>query len=204
MNREEVLSIFPMVDIDKLDSKEEKYFVWYMCELAKAGYVVDLINEPCSYPLFDGLKKEYNEIKKTKTNVKTETLLQDSVYTPDWTVVWKQEAIGLFIDDIKSKRHFSSKKNKHLLIAKQVEKLFHTVIETKGDFDNNNMTRLAKTNIKWVYQKHGVFVNLVKIPSLFKKTFTPTRYLFQDVRKGKRTIKFNVRTLDEFKATLQA
>jgi len=44
-------------------------------------------------------------------------------------------------------------------------------------WDQNNMERLFKVNQKWMWQKHGVYVNLVKPQDLFQRTFTPKEYL---------------------------
>ena len=44
----------------------------------------------------------------------------------------------------------------------------------------------------------GQFVNLVKLPSLFKKYFVPTRFLITDKSAKLRKIKFNVRTMEQF------
>ena len=55
--------------------------------------------------------------------------------------------------------------------------IFETWLEIKPKFDQNNMTRLFKINQKWVFDKHGLFVDLVIPETLFEKTFTPKDYL---------------------------
>ena len=56
-------------------------------------------------------------------------------------------------------------------------------IEVKPDFDFNNMTRYARIKMNWLFQQTGVFTNLVKVPSVFKNTFTPDRYILTDNNK---------------------
>jgi hypothetical protein len=73
------------------------------------------------------------------------------------------------------------------------------LIEIKPIFDQNNMTRLAIINQKWVMEKHGLFVNIVIPDKLFENTFTPKRYLRCDASSKERKLKFsNVKSLDEF------
>lgn len=72
-------------------------------------------------------------------------------------------------------------------------------IEVKPSFDQNNMTRLAVLNQKWVFEKFGLFINIVIPEKLFAKTFTPKRYLTCDKSSVKRKIKYkNIISLDEF------
>ena len=73
-----------------------------------------------------------------------------------------------------------------------------SIVETKGEFDRSNMTRLAVNNIKFLYEKYNIYVNLIKVPAIFKKTFTPDRYLLTDKTMKARTIKYEPRTLSKF------
>jgi hypothetical protein len=79
-----------------------------------------------------------------------------------------------------------------------------SIVETKGTFDMGNMTRLANNNIKFVYEKYQVYINMIKVPTIFDKTFTPDRYLMTDKTFQSRKIKYkNVRTLREFIESIQ-
>jgi hypothetical protein len=64
-------------------------------------------------------------------------------------------------------------------------------------FDQNNMERLFKVNQKWMWQKHGIFVNLIKPQELFQKTFTPAEYLRTPTGKP-RKLNFKPRNLFDF------
>jgi len=61
------------------------------------------------------------------------------------------------------------------------------------------MTRLAKINIKWVWDKYGVFVNIIIPEKHFDKTFTPKRFLTTDKSGKPRKIKYkNIKSLKQF------
>jgi hypothetical protein len=75
----------------------------------------------------------------------------------------------------------------------------YSYIEVKPLFDQNNMTRLAVLNQKWVMDKFGAFINIVIPEKLFDKTFTPKRYFTCDKSSTKRKIKYsNIITLEDF------
>lgn len=71
-------------------------------------------------------------------------------------------------------------------------------VEIKPNFDFNNMTRYVKIKINWLFQQTGVFVNLVKVPEIFKNTFVPDRYFLTDEGKRTRQIKFKTKRLQDF------
>ena len=47
-------------------------------------------------------------------------------------------------------------------------------------------------------EKYKTYINLFVPPKIFKKTFTPKRYLLTDVSKTKRKINFPTKSLEEF------
>ncbi len=178
------------------DSKEELYFSWYLEELQEAGYI-DNWAEAKTYQLGEKIVNTYTEQLKTKTKEKEQTILNGCEYTPDFQINWNEKAKNIFID-IWNIKHI--KKNLDLLLAYEtIDKIDrYTIIEIKPNFDQNNMTRLNGINRKWMYQKYGIFVNLVKVPDIFKDTFTPKKYLLTDTGKQNRIIHFKTRTLEEY------
>lgn len=78
-----------------------------------------------------------------------------------------------------------------------------TYFEVKAEFDKNNMNRLASINIKWVQQKYNVVVEMIKPNILFKKTFTPERFLLTNKNFTPRTINYETRTLTKYVSLLQ-
>ena len=158
------------------DSKEELYFSWWLDELIEAGLCVDYMRG-VEFELSEPVKRVFEKKLKTKTKLVEKHLLGGHIYTPDFAV-----SMSL---DMGNRCGFYCKAG-------------HYFVEVKGDYDSNNMTRLFTINQKWVYDKYGILVNLVKIPSFFKKTFTPARYLLTDQTMKPRKLKYKPRTLKQF------
>lgn len=178
--------------INSFDSDEELYFSWWLDELVKYGYVSSWFKNEDSYQLTDGLKHKYvRQMKRVEDKVLYQTILNPSSYTPDFKIQWTEKALGIFVSKILSPNkivtHFIC--NNNLL----------SVDEIKGGFDSNNMTRLAINNIKLVWYRHEIYINMIKVPNIFNKTFTPIRYLLTDKSMKPRKIKYkNIVTLNEF------
>jgi NH3-dependent NAD+ synthetase len=69
--------------------------------------------------------------------------------------------------------------------------------EAKPQYDFNNMTRLATLNVKWLYQKYGIYTQVIIPERIFQKTFTPK--LMLKTKTGKeRKLNFKVRSLEEY------
>ena len=178
-------------DGTKLASKEEMWFTWWLEDLVKAGYVEHWTYQPRAYPLTSDVVVSVAKKLKTKTSFKKKTLLQDSTYTPDFEITWRQNAIGLFHADTDLLQYplplfFGTHRN--------------SLIDVKGGWSQD--AKKAKFSLiqKMLYRFHRLYVNRVEIPKLFGKTFSPSNPLFyltperQDMRK----INHPVRTLAEF------
>ena len=183
------------------DSDEEKYFSWYLEELKEAGYIktwyrFEDVQKP--FKLTDGLKRAYIvPMKRVEDKVKEQALLNPSIYTPDFSIIWTEKAIGIFVADLNVK--FKGRVMEPFICQDKL-----SIIETKGNHDHKNMTRLAINNIKFTYQRYGVYVNMTKIPAIFNTTFTPSKYLKTDKTKRKRKLNYkNVRTLSQFITSVQ-
>jgi hypothetical protein len=164
------------------DSNEELYFSWWLDELVESGFVLEY-KRGSEFLLSDSVKAtvevEYQtkKRKETKTKLVEKHLLGGHIYTADFNV--------LFRPSFAEKCGFNHDSGL-------------AIIEIKNDHDANNMTRLFKVNQKWIYQKYGMIVNLVKIPSFFKNTFTPERYLLTDKTMKPRKLKYKPRLLKQF------
>ena len=193
--------LFPKVETEKLQSKEERYFYWFLVDLYNEGYVSNVLYEPCTYDLSEPVKKSYVVEKQLKRKVKViegeETIQKGLVYTPDFVVHWTRKALGVFVETLNTKDKLMKGQSQTKFIGSFRGLEIITVFEVKPDFDQNNMTRYTKVKINWLYQKEGVFVNLVKLPSLFKKYFVPGRYLITDKTAKLRKIDFKYRTLEQ-------
>ena len=185
---------------DEFDSKEELYFSWYLNELRNAGYIDKwdkFENVDVAYPLTEGLTHKYiKPMKRVEDKILEQVILNPSSYTPDFKIWWTPKARGIFVTDLNW--GITIKINTPFICQDGI-----SIIETKGNHDNNNMTRLANNNIKFVYQKFGVFINMIKVPTIFKNTFTPNRYLLTDITLKARTIHYGPRTLSAFKNQIQ-
>lgn len=185
------------------DSKEELYFSWYLEELEAAGYI-DSWGNAQTYQLGEKITNTYTEQLKTKTKTEEQIILNGCEYTPDFEINWCPISFGIFYHEFPyiETRDKLYKIDKNLFLAKNKENSSYfnmkSIIEIKPAFDQNNMTRLNGINRKWMYQKYNIFVNLVKVPDIFKDTFTPKKFLLTDTGKQNRIIHFKTRTLEEY------
>lgn len=178
-----------VLDTGLYKSKEELYFSWWLDELKSKGYIKKYEYECESLELAPPLQNSYTEELKTKTKEKSETLIREHIYTPDFKIFWTEKAKGVFWD--------SGRQN--IWPFRQVGEDLTSYVEVKGGFDSGNMTRLFIVNQKWLYSKLGIFVNLVKITNkkggFFDKTFTPKRFMTTDLTNKPRKINHNPRFL---------
>lgn len=168
----------------KFDSNEEMYFSWWLDELKEIKFLFNYERGfplYLSYPVKESFMVTYQtkKQKKNKTKIVDKHLLDGHIYTPDFIINTLQRN---FFEDILGMTLYDAQ----------------CYVEVKGDYDANNMTRLFRVNQKWVYKELELMINLVKIPSLFKKTFTPARYLLTDQTMKPRKLKYKPRSLKEF------
>jgi hypothetical protein len=171
--------------LKEFDSPEERHFSWYLEELVKLGVISTFTND---IPPFI-LNKEYSvnvniPMKRVPDKIKKKTFIKQHVYTPDFVIFWDNKVIMY-------------KKLTDVFTFQQADNgLLYSYIEVKPMFDQNNMTRLFTSRTQpWVWDKYNKYVQLVKVPRIFKKTFTPERYLKTDKTGKPRSIKFPTRTL---------
>jgi hypothetical protein len=174
----------------EFDSKEELYFSWYLGVLKNWNFIEswEKIEEP--FQLTSDLIIKYKKpMKRVEDKILTQTLLSGRVYTPDFKIKWTDQAYNIFVQELQDGEKITTP----FISQGNV-----SIVEIKGVFDNQNMTRLAINNIKDMYEKYGIYISLAKIPMLFKKTFTPERYLLTDKSLKPRAIKYTTRTIKEF------
>jgi len=183
---------------NEFDSKEELYFSWYMEVLKSKGYIEQYGKIEDGYNLTEGLKREYlKPMKKASPKLMEQVILNPSRYTPDFKILWNIKALGIFVSEI------NGGTNNKITTPFICQDLYSS-IEVKANFDANNMSRLVINNIKFLYEKHKVFVNLIKVPAIFDKTFTPDRYFMTDETFKPRKLNYkNVRNIREFIQSIQ-
>ena len=178
----------------QVDSKEEMYFVWYLEELVATGFVKDFRRCP-TYQLGIPIQKQYiKPMKKVEDKILEQTIMKPHEYTPDYIIMWERESVGVLctdIDDIFDK-HVSK------FICQKDGDEYYSHVEIKGGYDRFGRTDKMQISIKWLFQKMGIFTNLIKMPMLFEQTFTPKRYHFTDKKKEPRKIKWETKSILQY------
>ena len=186
---------FPQIELEDLQSMEELYFVWWLCDLKDEGYVEDAWYEDDTFTLSKGYSKLYTKRMKTKTKVEEEAVLPSLVYTPDFKIKWTEKARGVFYHDLVSEEKVTHGRKPLYSLGEDLV----SYVEIKPNFDFNNMTRYVKIKINWLFSEAGIFVNLVKVPDIFKSTFVPDRYFLTDEGKRTRQIKFKAKRITDYR-----
>lgn len=168
------------------DSILEYYFAAYLDELKSRRLVVNFKRAE-SFLLSGDISHEYKvETKKKGEKSVNEVILRSCSYTPDFEILFPVDLKGILFETLSSKNPV-----KDLLIANDLNNGFYQVFcEIKPDYDWNNKTMAFKYLQKWLYDQKGVFVNLVRIPSFFKRSFYPEKFNYT-LRNKKRKINTN-------------
>lgn len=183
-----------MNDIE-FDSDGEEQFYYYLEELKASGYIDNFNYQPDAFKLTDKIEYVWINTIKNKEVITSATLLNSHEYTCDFVINWNKKAKGIFFLNITDKL----KLNKIPFISQNNT----SYIECKPSWDQHNMTRLAKINIKQVYVKFGIYVQIITPTSnkgncLFSITFTPIKAQVTKVKNKPKKFKFIVRSLEEF------
>jgi hypothetical protein len=170
--------IINLGDFKKLGfaSKEELIMNEYFLELKVNGYIKDFITQPEAFQLYDGVKAKFFKTVelKTKTKVifsKKQYILNPHIYTADFKIIWESKLLGKMLG-IFERLSF----DKTFLFLPQISKNRNltSFIEVKPSWDQNNMTRMFSHRTQpWIYEKFGVYVQLIKPYELMKDTFIP-------------------------------
>lgn len=175
----------------------ELSLLYFAEELIEAGYAVRVERSP-SYSLCDPVQSSYAVKLKRGSKQETQTISQGVTYTPDYDIYFFPKAVGLFCWDLNS----GTKWDKNLLVVQKVPNsiLYKACCEVKPDFSRNSTTPKSVQSMKWLMQKHTVYVNLFRPNRIFEGLFLPDKYLMTE-RGTKRILKFKPRTLKEYLKT---
>lgn len=169
-----------------VDSDGEIHFIMWMEELKQNGYIKEYKRGE-SILLSNSVTNNYVQQLKTKSKPCHHTILMGHSYSWDFTIEWTELGLQYFVS------RFGEKWEKPFLINSKSM----SFIECKPPFNFQNMSRLAVLNIKWVWEKCQIFIQMVKNEELFEKTFTPKQYLTTKSGKPRKT-KHKIRTLQEY------
>ena len=184
-------------------SSEELYFFWYLSELKESGFVKEFRYEP--YSLVLGKAIDLTAYVKSKKVIKEKPypLIKERDYTLDFEIEWTELAYDIFF------RTLDCPYSPDIPFLAQG---LITLLEVKGNFDMNGKVGEAKIKRDWLMYQHGIYVQVViPVPrmskgkvlmrhAVFNKTFTPQRYLLTNKDMTKRTINYEVRSLEEYVA----
>ncbi len=162
-------------------------------ELIKLGYAKKVERSP-SYSLCNPVQHSYAEQLKRGSKQVTQTISQGVTYTPDFDIYFTNKALGLFCWDIDS----GVKWDKNLLVAQSTsDGLYKACCEVKPDFSRASTTPKSVQSMKWLMQRHGVYVNLFRPNRIFEGLFVPDKYLITE-RGTMRLLKFKPKNLQEY------
>lgn len=198
---------FKKIDLTGVDSKEERYFEWWLNELIEAGYIKKYVRSE-SYILVPKstvpvLKEKPTKKEPDRLVLESEHLLANLSYTPDYDIYWEEKALDFLVANIDELN--ISKKEKPLFYCHNTELGLYSCSDVKPNFfravNSSSVTFPLKKKMMW--EKFNIYVNKV-VPigkeELFAKTFTPLRYFYQDQYPNrKRTIsQWRARTIKQF------
>lgn len=165
------------------DSKDEVYFQWYVDDLIESGILIRADYHPETFTLFNPVRYTCTEKKARSTQLHTYSISQISTYTPDWRLQWDKSKSWLFTKQIIRPYDGSGfigsyDQKKHRFYSQNG----FSLIDVKPGFFKRSGDSYAFSLIRGaMLDKFDLNVQKVVIEDLFKHTFTPTRYLTQDI-----------------------
>lgn len=196
---------------NKFDSSEERYFCYWLEELTARGIIIRWTYQPKAFVLCEPVKTTHVKLLKTMSKKEETTLLQGHEYTADFLIFWAAGTEGFLHMPILHNCHISLKNYPFISHKHRTNGLYFSVVDVKGSFSQNDAWRRFSIDQKWVFQKHGIYVNKI-IPhpaidkkgkprpasALFVKTFVPERFMLTDKSMKARKINYNFKTVEEF------
>lgn len=194
--------------INNINCSFEEYLTnLYLEELEEKGILCEIEYQPKPFTLTDSYEKSFFKINKKgkKIKYKKQNLLNKHIYTPDFKVMFDMISNGV-------NKLFQNIQNYEInldipFIGKDLFSKGEVYIEVKSNFDSQNMTRMFTSHIQpQVFEKHAVYVNLVKPFDLFKQTFIPSKAMeFMYYKKptinnkvGDKKFNFEYKTFNQF------
>ena len=187
-----------------LKSHLEWMFCCYLDELKEAGFIKEWNYETVKFELTERIYLPYLVQLKTKIVSQQECLLRENTYQPDFPVVWDLSAKNIFYLDRDTP--ITTKISNIPFRLHTSNSTMVSLIEAKPDFEKLNSSIEFNLIQKQLYKEQQIYVQKVKIPTIFKDTFIPKKALdtyiyLRDTEKNKKgdsKFKFKTKTLDEY------
>lgn len=195
-------------------SKEELYFSYYLEELKDNGFVHSWYYETTSFTLTPKVTRTYKKQMKTKVKDVEEFLLHPSSITADFTVIWNNKAVNIFISDpeipVKDINLIPFRVSYHKRVVKYISLVDVKTIRT---FRANTSDISFPYKQKFAFMIHSAYIQKIKPfhlhekpSSLFVETFTPKKVVDSEKyvknslhgKKGDSKLKYTPRSLTEF------
>jgi hypothetical protein len=148
------------------DSKEEIDFAKWIEEADKAGFIKEYEYQPESFLLVPRKTIPATVQLKTKVKIIEKFFLNPLTYQADWKIEFNES--------------FNRKFPDHGLIGFQ-DNIY--TIDIKGGYNYQDAYRRLSIYQKLVYDRYGIFVNMVIPEKFFQKTFCPQSAYFMSNRK---------------------
>lgn len=194
----------------KFDSNEELYFYWWLEELTAKGLIVKWHYQPKPFVLSEPIKTSHTVLLKTKTRKQECRILAGHEYTADFLIFWAEKTEG-FLHMPMIYDYGKPITSYPFISHKSKNGLFFSVVDVKGSYSQNDAWRRFSIDQKWVYQKHGIYVNKTiphpaidkkgrprPVSALFVQTFVPARFMLTDKSMQSRKIKYEFLTIEQF------
>ena len=143
------------------DSPEEWWFSLWCEQANEEGYIERWGHHPNPLTLAERASIPVTKHLKTKTKVVDKFLLHPAEYTADHVIKTTMGWGDVF--------------------GWQVSQDGHYWFDVKGSFSLHNDAKYFSLVRKWVWDKHGIFVNKMQPEKFFAKTWVP-----EEIRNGKR------------------
>jgi len=153
------------------DSADERNFYLWCLQARKHGYVLSVdraksydLSSPKKYRTFRRLKgASYKTgLKKGDIQIKELSLLSPCSYQPDFDITITPEFREILIQAVPE------------LVDPDVCPDNRVVVEIKSHSKFRDREKGTNMRRKWLYEKHGIYVPVIRPDELFKKLWRPT------------------------------
>jgi len=196
------------------DSREEILFSYYVTELLEHGWLEHAEYQPASFVLSEDHLVHAYEQKKDKNVPVNVKLARGHKYTADWKLAWSKKADGVFFwhtGGVYKSGFYPYRKARAGNHVPFYATSRQTYVDIKGGFIGRNNTSAITFPINQkMLLTEGVFVQKVVVSldqkSIFHKTFTPRRVVYEEIykvdgkhgKKGHTKLKYEPKLLEQW------